>query len=106
MSFGDWSKIKVLDTIFAGSNLAGSLVRGKLYAEAKALLKTIIPTSRRSPGDDHPITLNLRGSCAQARCTDSRTSEEDLVDTVVTCEYCLGIAQLFMGPTHPKHLVW
>jgi hypothetical protein len=80
-------------------------VADEVCVRTEALLKTTIPTSRR-PGDDHPITLNLRGSCAQARCTDSRTSEEDLVDTVVTCEYCLGIAQLFMGPTHPKHLVW
>ena len=95
------------DTILAANNLAGSLVRGKLYAEAKALLKTIIPTSRRSLGDDHPITLNLRGSWAQAIYVDARTSdEEDLVDAVTTCEDCLRISRRVMGPTHPKHLCW
>ena len=92
------------DTILAGNNLAGSLVRGKLYAEARDLLKTIIPTARRSLGDDHPITLNLRGSWAQAIYMDSRASDEERVDAVATCEDCVRISLRVMGPTHPKHL--
>ena len=94
------------DTILAGNNLAGSLVRGKLYAEARGLLKTIIPTARRSLGDDHPITLNLRGSSAQAIYMDERAAsdEKNLVDAVATCEDCVRISRRVMGPMHPKHL--
>ena len=94
------------NTFLAGNNLAGSLVRGKLYAEARGLLKTIIPTARRSLGDDHPITLNLRGSSAQAIYMDQRAAsdEKNLVDAVATCEDCVRISRRVMGPTHPKHL--
>ena len=92
------------NTFLAGNNLAGSLVRGKLYAEARGLLKTIIPTARRSLGDDHTITLNLRGSWAQAIYMDSRASDEERVDAVATCEDCVRISLRVMGPTHPKHL--
>ena len=94
------------NTFLAGNNLAGSLVRGKLYAEARGLLKTIIPTARRSLGDDHPITLNLRGSSAQAIYMDERAAsdEKNLVDAVATCEDCVRISRRVMGPTHPKHL--
>ena len=94
------------NTFLAGNNLAGSLVRGKLYAEARGLLKTIIPTARRSLGDDHPITLNLRGSSAQAIYMDQRAASDDknLVDAVATCEDCVRISRRVMGPTHPKHL--
>ena len=94
------------DTILAGSNLAGSLVKGKSYAEAKALLKTIIPTARRSLGDDQPLTLNLRGSWAQAIYMDERASNEERADAVATCEDCVRISRRVMGPTHPKHLCW
>ena len=97
-------RLAELDTIFAGSNLVGSLVNVKRYAEARALLKTIIPTARRSPGDNHPITLNLRGSWAQAIYMDSRASDEERVDAVATCEDCVRISLRVMGPTHPKHL--
>ena len=92
------------DTILAGMNLSGSLVKGELYAEAKALLKTIIPISRRTLGDDHPITLNLRGCSAQAIYMDSRASNEERVDAVATCEDCVRISRRVMGPTHPRHL--
>ena len=68
------------------------------------MLKTIIPTARRSPGDNHPITLNLRGSWAQAIYMDSGASDEERVDAVATCEDCVRISLRVMGPTHPKHL--
>ena len=65
-----------------------------------------IPTARRSLGDDHPITLNLRGSSAQAIYMDERAAsdEKNLVDAVATCEDCVRISRRVMGPTHPKHL--
>ena len=75
-------------------------------AQAKALLKTIIPTARRSLGDDRPLTLNLRGSWAQAIYMDSRASDEERVDAVATCEDCVRISRRVLGPTHPKHLCW
>ena len=55
-------------------------------------------------GDDHPITLNLRGSWAQAIYMDSGASDEERVDAVATCEDCVRISLRVMGPTHPKHL--
>ena len=86
--------------------ISGSLVKGKHYAEGKALLKTIIPISQRTLGDDHPITLNLCGCWAQAIYMDSRASDEERVDAVAKCEDCVRISRRVMGPTHPKHLCW
>ena len=50
------------------------------------------------------ITLNLRGSWAQAIYMDSGASDEERVDAVATCEDCVRISLRVMGPTHPKHL--
>ena len=73
-------------TLTNALNLISSLVELGRHAEAKALGHELIPQCRRARGDNHKMTLSLRGNFAEALFTDPTASRADVLQAVAILE--------------------
>ena len=80
---------------------ASTLIDLQRYAEAKALVRKMIPVARRVCGDDDENTLRLRYSYAEALCRDADATLDDLREGVEMLEDTVRIARRVFGSAHP-----
>ena len=57
--------------------------------------------ARRVLGEDHELTLMMRGSYAEALCRDPAATLDDLREAVTTIEENSRIARRVLGGAHP-----
>ena len=85
----------------AANNYADSLRSLRRYAEAKALLRKIIPVTRRVFGENHELTLKMRWNYVTLLYIDRRTTLDDLHKAVTTLEETGQTARRVLGGAHP-----
>ena len=78
-----------------------SLANLERYAEAKSLLRRMLPVARRVLGDSHENTLALTRIYAGALCDDPAATLEDLREAVTTFEEMDRTARRVLGDAHP-----
>ncbi len=88
------------ETITDANNYALSLHRLQRYAEAKSLLRRMMPVARRVLGDSDEITFSMRWIYGGALFRDNATLD-DLREAVSTLEDLARIARRVLGGTHP-----
>ena len=91
-------------TLIAANNYAHCLLALRHYAEAKGLLRKIVPVARRVLGDSHQTTLLMRWSCAEALYKDGSGSLGELREAVTTLEEIERVEQRVLGGAHPTTL--
>ena len=85
----------------AASNYADSLCSLQRFKEGKALHRKTIPVARRALGEDHQLTLRMRGSHAEALYMDAGTTFDDLREAATTFEEMERTARRVFGSAHP-----
>ena len=85
----------------AASNYADSLCSLQRFKEGKALHRKTIPVARRALGEDHQLTLRMRGSHAEALYMDAGTTFDDLREAATTFEEMERTARRVLGGAHP-----
>ena len=88
-------------TLTAASNYANSLIYLQRFEEAKKLLRKSIPVARRVLGENHDLTLRIRGCYAEALYKDGGAALHDLREAVTTLEDTTRIARRVFGGAHP-----
>ena len=91
-------------TLIAANNYAHCLLALQHYAEAKGLLRKIVPVARRVLGDSHQTTLLMRWSYAEALYKDGSGSLGELREAVTTLEEIERVEQRVLGGAHPTTL--
>ena len=89
------------DTIREAGNYASTLHCAERYAEAKSLLRRILPVARRVFGECHDITIKIRWVYAQALYADPASTLDDLREAVTTLEELERITRRVLGGSHP-----
>ena len=89
-------------TLVAAGNYANALAGVNRHAEAKSLMRKMIPVARRVLGEDHMRTLELRWSYAVALYEDPAATLDDLREAVTTLEEATPIARRVLGGAHPQ----
>ena len=89
------------DTLLEANNYAISLLDLEHYAEAKALLRKMMPVARRVLGESNETTLRMRMGYAAAICCDAGTTLDDLREAVTTLEDTARTARYVLGDAHP-----
>ena len=67
----------------------------------KKLLRKSIPVARRVLGENHDLTLRIRGCYAEALYKDGGAALHDLREAVTTLEDTTRIARRVFGGAHP-----
>ena len=88
-------------TLTAASNYANSLIYLQRFEEAKKLLRKSIPVARRVLGENHDLTLRIRGCYAEALYKDGGAALHDLREAVTTLEDMERIMRRVFGGAHP-----
>ena len=88
-------------TLHAAYNYAGSLVDLERFAEAKALLRKLIPVARRVLGENQGLTLDMRWNYAAALCKDPAATLDDVREAVTTLEEAERAKRRVLGGDHP-----
>ena len=104
--FADASRIlgpDAEDTLIDAINLSMSLIDAKLFEEARALLRDVIPRSRRTLGNGHDLTLTLRSCYARAIYCDTNSSR-DVHEAVAILEDVLRTTRRVFGTSHPNFI--
>ena len=83
------------------TNYAASLITLQRLEEAKALLREMIPVTRRALGEDDRLTLQMRWNYAMALYRDNGATLDDLREAVTTLEDTARIARRVFGGAHP-----
>ena len=83
-------------------NYANSLVLLQRFAEARSLLRRMIPAARRVFGENHEITLKMRWLCASALYKDGGATLDDLREAVETLEPLEKSYNRVFGKAHPE----
>ena len=78
-----------------------SLLGLKRFAEAKALLRKMMPVARRVLGENNDATLRLRWTYARALYFDAGATLDDLREAVTTLEDTARTAQRVFSRAHP-----
>ena len=89
------------DALIAGTNYATHLNRLERYAEAKPLLRKLMPVARRVLGNNDDTTLKMRGNYAEALYEDVGATLDDLRESVTTLEDVERTARRVFGGAHP-----
>ena len=82
-------------------NYTHCLLALQRYAEAKGLLRKIVPVARRVLGANAEVTLKMRWGYADALCHDTDATLDDLREAVTTLEDIERVAQRVLGGAHP-----
>ena len=89
------------DALIAGCNYATHLNRLERYAEAKPLLRKLMPVARRVLGNNDDTTLKMRGNYAEALYEDDGATLDDLRESVTTLEDSERTTRRVFGGAHP-----
>ena len=87
-------------TLTVGTNYAAQLLTEKRHTEAKSLLLKMLPVSRRV-GENHDLTLRMRGCYAEALYSDPDATLSDVREAVNTLEEMYRTARRVFGDAHP-----
>ena len=85
----------------AANNYATSLLDLQRHAEAKPLLRKIVPVTRRALGESHELTFKMRCLCAVALFADPAATLDDLREGVTALEDTARTARRVLGISHP-----
>ena len=88
-------------TLLAAANVAISLVALEQWAEAKALVRKVIPAARRALGRDHEYTMKLDSALTVALYQDDDASLGELRQAVSIAEVASRRARRVYGNLHP-----
>jgi hypothetical protein len=88
-------------TLRAAYNYAASLLEAKRIAEAKTLLREVIPVARRVLGEGNRLALKMRSLYAKALYNDPGATLDDLREAATTLEDTERIARRVLGSAHP-----
>ena len=89
-----------VETIRAALNYANSLV-GLRHAEARSVLRKMVPVARRVLGEGHRVTLKMRWNYAEALYKDVDATLDELREAVTTLDDAARIAQRVFGVANP-----
>ena len=73
----------------------------KRFAEAKSLMRKMMPVARRVLGEGHRLTLRMRWNYGEALHKDDDATLDDLREAVATLEDATRIARRVLGGAHP-----
>jgi len=90
----------VLSWAIVADNYARSLARLERYAEAKSVLRKMMPTVR-ALGEDHFQTIKMRWRYAEVVLRDTSATLDDLREAVETLEDIARTARRVLGGAHP-----
>ena len=90
-----------VNSLVPAVNYVLSLANLERYAEAKSLLRRMLPVARRVLGDSHENTLALTRIYAGALCDDPAATLEDLREAVTTLEDAEPTTRRILGGLHP-----
>ena len=88
-------------TLRAAYDYAASLLEAKRIAEAKTLLREVIPVARRVLGEGNRLALKMRWNYAHALYKDAGATLDDLQEAVSTLEDTARTARRVLGSEHP-----
>ena len=71
------------------------------HNEVKPLLRRVIPVVRRVLGENHELTLRMKGCYAEALYKDSGATLDDLREAVAALEDAERIVRRVFGGSHP-----
>ena len=89
------------DTLLAALNYVSSLAELKRFKEAKTLLRKTMPVARRVVGENHDLTLKMRGNYGGVLLQDPCATLDDLREAVTTFEETARTARRVFGGEHP-----
>ena len=90
-----------VNSLVPAVNYVLSLANLERYAEAKSLLRRMLPVARRVLGDSHDLSLKMSWNYARALCEDPAATLDDLREAVTTLEDVGRIARRVLGGAHP-----
>ena len=90
-----------IDALRAAFNSVTVLFSLKRHEEAKALILRTIPVARRTLGETHDITLQMRSIYANVLFADPGATLDDLREAVETLEETERIARRVLGGANP-----
>jgi len=89
------------NTLREAINYAESLVDVQRYADAKLVLRKMMPVARRVLGNSHDFTLTMRMTYEVALYEDPDATLEDIREAVTTLEELKQTARRVFGGEHP-----
>jgi hypothetical protein len=101
------SVMRPIDRLSVANNLAAGLGKAGHHAEARTLLRKVIPNAQSEFGDDHSLTLFLRQQYA-SRIIDQVIQDEDLdaredvAEALAVYEDTYRRARQVFGAHHPQ----
>ena len=90
--------------LISGLNLASYLHRQKLYGEARALVRELIPQCHRALGSDHDLTLALREKYSEILFDPEDASLDDQREAVAVIADATKARRRIFGSNHPYTL--
>jgi tetratricopeptide (TPR) repeat protein len=90
-------------TFLAAGNYAMNLIELRRFAEARNLLRKIIPVARRVLGNDHELTLSLREDLCRA-ILDGEPTDNEKHEALEMLKDTAGAMRRILGPDHPDTL--
>ena len=89
------------DTLMAAFNYSVSLRDLRRFAEAKLLLRKMMPMARRVLGENNDLTIRMRWNYALALYKDDGATLDDRREAVTTLEETERTARRVLGSSHP-----
>ena len=89
------------ETLVAANNYASTLAELRLFEEAKALCRKLVPVARRVAGESTVNTLRMRTNYARALYRDPGATLADLREAVTILEEIDRTARRVYGNTNP-----
>ena len=85
----------------ADDTIAYYLYKQKLYGEARALMRKLIPQCRRALGTDHDLTLALQENYAEILFAPQNASRKDQREAVAVIADATKARRRIFGSKHP-----
>ena len=92
---------ETIETLIAANNYANSLLDLKRFAEAKSVLRKIMPVARRVLGDNDETTLRMRWNYGEALWRADSATLDDIREAMRTLEDAGRAARRVLGGAHP-----
>ena len=103
-TYSRWLKLKGdahEETLREATSCAITLSNLHRYAEAKALLRKMIPVARRVLAESDDLQFRMRMACNRALCEDPAKTLDDLREAVSMLEEIEPTARRVLGGAHP-----